>query len=152
MFYLYFDGGSRGNPGTAGSAAVLYDKEMREVANIYHFCGDNATNNHAEYTGLIKGVELINRLGISYKDVVIRGDSQLCVKQCKGEWKVKNENLKTIYDSLLRLLQDNTGRPATKISDYFLDIQHVLRNNNKRADELCNLAMDTKTDKIRMLC
>ena len=137
MFYLYFDGGSRGNPGISGSGAVLYDNEMREVDSVYFYCGNDKTNNFAEYSGLIKGVELLVRLGIDFKDVVVRGDSLLVIKQCKGEFKVKEPTLVKLHATLGETV---SSKP---ISHAFNKLEHVPRAQNKRADALSNVAMDT---------
>lgn len=147
MYYLYFDGGSRGNPGISGCAAVLYDQDMHEVSHTYHYCGDSCTNNHAEWTGLKIGIELAKKMEINFSDIVVRGDSMLVVKQCKGEWKVKDSNLQRIHGDVLTLLKDTTKREQNTISAYFKGVEHVLRNNNSRADELCNKSIDTKSNK-----
>ena len=147
VYYMYFDGGSRGNPGIAGSGAVVYDNEMKEIASTVYECGVDKTNNHAEYMGIIKGIELLCTMYIKLTDVVIRGDSMLVVKQCKGEWKVREPGLQKIVASLSDFLKTKEGVFHIKISDYFKDIQHVPRNKNGRADELSNIAMDHLTKK-----
>ena len=149
MYYLYFDGGSRGNPGIAGSGAVVYDNEMKEIASTTYECGDDKTNNHAEYMGLFKGIELVHSMQIKLSDLVIRGDSMLVIKQCNGEWKVREPGLQTIMASLLSFLQ-STGSFNHKVSDYFKDMQHVRRNDNARADQLSNVAMDSLASKLRL--
>ena len=150
MYYLYFDGGSRGNPGISGCAAVLYDQVMNEVSYTYQYCGDMCTNNHAEWTGLKIGIELIKNMEINFSDIVVRGDSMLVIKQSRGEWKVKDSNLQRIYGEVLKLLKESSKKDHNTISAYFKGVEHVLRNNNSRADALCNKSMDTKNNDTRI--
>jgi len=127
---VYADGGSRGNPGPAGCGVVISDRETGEnIGNISKFLG-HTTNNVAEYTGLVLGLEQVLALGID--DVEVRMDSELVVKQIKGEYRVKNENLKPLYQQ------------ATKLNGQFkkFAIAHVRREQNKDADRLANQAMD----------
>lgn len=127
---IYADGGSRGNPGPAGCGVVISNLETGEaLADISEFLG-NATNNVAEYTGLLLGLEKVLALGIS--QVEVRMDSELVVKQIKGEYRVKNENLKPLFIKCTDL-----RRRFTKFG-----IAHVRREQNKDADRLANLAMD----------
>ena len=90
---LYADGGARGNPGPAGSGAVLLDEDGVVIAELMRFLG-HATNNVAEYTGLIIGLEEALRRGIDELDV--RMDSLLVVQQMKGIWKIKHPGLRQI--------------------------------------------------------
>ncbi|MBN8661661.1 MAG: ribonuclease HI family protein [Candidatus Obscuribacter phosphatis] len=127
---IYADGGSRGNPGPAGCGVVLSNAATGEnLENISHFLG-TATNNVAEYTGLVLGLEKALALGIP--EVEVRMDSELVVKQIKGEYRVKNENLKPLY------------LKATALKSKFkkFAISHVRREQNKEADRLANQAMD----------
>lgn len=79
---IYFDGGSRGNPGpAAGAAVIVLPDGSKEVITEFF---DRTTNNVAEYTGLIIGLEKAQELGI--KDAIVKGDSNLVVKQVRGEW------------------------------------------------------------------
>jgi ribonuclease HI len=129
---IYVDGGSRGNPGPAGSGAVItVDGQL--VAELSKYIGV-ATNNVAEYTGLIIGLEKAYQLG--YKKVDVRMDSELVVKQMLGIYKVKNENLLPLSLQAQSL--------AKKFSHF--KIEHVRREFNKEADRLANLAMDLKAD------
>lgn len=137
MYYLYFDGGSKGNPGKAGCGSVLYDNEMNEIDTVSSYCGDDKTNNYAEYSGLIVGIEMALRHSIQLKDVVVRGDSLLIVKQCKGEFKVKHPNLLPLYSKLQQLV----GKQL--VSSAFNRVEHVYRTDNKRADQLANIAMSS---------
>ena len=125
---VFADGGSRGNPGPAGAGAVIMVNGAI-VESVCKFCG-NTTNNVAEYTGLIIGMEKALELG--FKHVQVRMDSELVVRQMIGQYKVKNEKLIPLF------------RQAQSLSAKFarFDIQHVRREYNKDADRLANEAMD----------
>ena len=127
-YKLQFDGCSKSNPGIAGAGAVIY-KFNEEINNKIQFVGNNSTNNVAEYTGLIIGLKLAIELGI--KNIAVEGDSLLVIKQIKGEYKVKSENLINLYIEAKQL---------TTNFDY-ISFNHIYRENNKRADELSNLAI-----------
>lgn len=128
---INFDGGSRGNPGIAGSGAVLYDEGGVEVSSVSARLPGQATNNQAEYVGLVIGLEEALVLGCT--EVVVRGDSMLVVKQVEGEWKCKSDNLRSLRDRARKLLRE--------FRTY--SISHVYRKDNSRADELANIAMDS---------
>jgi len=125
---LQFDGCSKANPGIAGAGAVIY-KFNKEIATQIKFVGNNATNNFAEYTGLIIGLKEAINLGI--KSLSVEGDSMLVIKQMKGEYKVKSGNLIDLY---------NEAKLLEKKFD-FITFKHIYRENNKRADKLSNLAI-----------
>ena len=91
---LFADGGSRGNPGPAASGAVLLDPDGELVEEVDAYLGD-ATNNVAEWTALVLGLEAALRRGI--KRLAIRLDSELVVKQILGEYRVKNAGLQPLY-------------------------------------------------------
>jgi len=126
MHTLYFDGCSKGNPGMSGAGAVLYDEQLVEVWSTAHFVGRCSTNNEAEYTGLLVGLRKCVDLGIDH--LLVRGDSQLIIRQLKGEYKVKSESLKPMYLEAIELIQQIGS----------VQLEHVYRHLNKRADELSN--------------
>lgn len=126
---MYADGGARGNPGPAGSGAVLYDEAGKEIAGVKKFLG-KTTNNVAEYTAVIIGLEKAKSMGA--KTIHVRLDSELVVKQMKGIYKVRQPHLQTLYARIHELCTDFTS----------IDFQHVRREMNVRADELANEAMD----------
>ena len=130
---LEFDGGSRGNPGPAGIGIVLRSKDGTELVTLGRFIG-RATNNVAEYRALITALQKAKELGA--KRVAIRGDSELVVKQMKGEYRVKNEALRDLYEEAQSILAQ--FEHAT--------IDHNYRHKNALADKLANLAMDRKAD------
>ncbi len=126
---LHADGGARGNPGPAGAGAVLYDADGREVAALSRYLGV-ATNNQAEYQALLMGLEEARRLGAA--ELTVKLDSELIVRQLQGRYRVKAPGLKPLHARAKRLLQ-----PFASVT-----ILHVPREQNQRADELANQAMD----------
>ena len=126
---LYTDGGARGNPGPAGAGVHITDKNGEVLFRGGYFLG-HATNNVAEYQGMILGLERAEKLGATA--VTLRSDSELIVKQLKGEYKVKNANLKPLYERVTGLLG----------SFEQTDVAHVYRQDNKEADQLVNEALD----------
>lgn len=125
----YSDGGARGNPGPAGLGAVLLDGDGNTLAEISKYLGVT-TNNQAEYRALIEAITKANELGASHLDCFL--DSELIVKQLKGEYKVKNADLKPHYETIKSLCSS-----FAKVS-----FTHIPRERNKEADRLANLAMD----------
>ncbi len=128
-YLLQFDGCSKGNPGLAGAGAVIYNYE-KEIWGASNFVGAKVTNNVAEYYGLIMGLEKALEFGI--RNLAVEGDSLLVIKQMNGEFKVKSENLYTLYDC------------AKSFEKQFESVTftHIYRNSNKRADELSNLCLN----------
>ena len=126
---MYADGGARGNPGPAGSGAVLLDEHGTVIAEVMRFLG-HATNNVAEYTALIIGLEEAHRRGID--DLDIRMDSLLVVQQMKGLWKIKHPGLRPLA---LRAGELLAGFPKRTI-------EHIPRERNSLADALVNRAID----------
>jgi len=128
---IHTDGGSRGNPGPAGIGAVLSDESGAVKKEISEYIG-KATNNQAEYTALVRALEEARNLGA--KEVQIAMDSELIVKQLKQEYKVKNKDLAPLFVKVWNLL--------SRFEKW--SIKHVLREKNKRADELVNHSLDKR--------
>lgn len=127
---MNFDGGSRGNPGPAAAAAVASDASGGELADRTELVGE-ATNNVAEYRALLLAIGLATELGASEVELV--GDSQLIVRQVRGEYKVKDSGLKPLHAEALEAL----GRFES------WEIRDVRRESNERADQLLNEALDS---------
>ena len=109
---LFADGGSRGNPGPAASGAVIVDPGGEVVAEAGEFLGV-ATNNVAEWTALVIGLEAAAERGI--RRLAIRMDSELVVKQVRGEYKVKHESLQPLHRKAMTLLAEiRTRRYQTR--------------------------------------
>jgi ribonuclease H / adenosylcobalamin/alpha-ribazole phosphatase len=126
---LFTDGGARGNPGPAAYGYVLEDDDGAVLAAHGEAIGV-ATNNVAEYRGLVAGLEKAVELGVPALEVV--SDSELMVKQMRGEYKVKNE--------ALRGLSLQAASLARQIGS--VDYRHVKRAHNELADRLVNEALD----------
>jgi ribonuclease HI len=128
---IYTDGGARGNPGPAGIGIVIED-DGKIVGEIKKYLGDNLTNNWAEYQALIAGLgELVER-DYAKRKLEVRMDSELIVKQMKGEYKVKHPDLKPLHMQVRELLHHF---PHTTFT-------HIPREKNKIADRLVNEAID----------
>ena len=125
----YCDGGSRGNPGPAGYGCSMEDDAGRPVAELSEFLGVK-TNNFAEYSALLAALEYAIAKG--YKQLRVVADSELMVKQMKGQYRVNSPDLRPLWEE--------AKRRAARLERF--DIQHVLRGKNKRADALANQAMD----------
>jgi ribonuclease HI len=123
------DGGARGNPGPAGYGVVIEDEVGRPVAELSEYLG-RQTNNFAEYSGLLASLHYALRHG--FKAMKVVSDSELMVKQINGEYKVSSPTLKDLYEQAMKLIDQ---------LEYF-EIKHVLREKNREADRLANLAMD----------
>jgi ribonuclease HI len=125
IYEMYFDGCSKGNPGLSGAGAVIY-KNGEEIWSNSYFVSDSATNNVAEYFGLIRGLKRAIKMNIS--SLIVKGDSQLIIKQMKGQYQVKSESMIELYNI------------AKELETQFENIsyEHVYRKYNKRADQLSN--------------
>ena len=130
---LEFDGGSRGNPGPAGIGIVVRDADRTPLVTLGRYIG-RATNNVAEYRALITALEEAKKLGA--QKIVIRGDSELIIKQMNGQYRVKHPDMKVLYDEAQELLAQFQQSK----------IEHNLRHKNELADKLANLAMDRRAD------
>ncbi|MBN1941730.1 MAG: ribonuclease HI family protein [Phycisphaerae bacterium] len=130
--FVNIDGGSRGNPGPAGAGVVIRaadDGTVLQQAGV--FLGV-ATNNVAEYRGLIEGLRRAEALGA--KRVEVASDSELLVRQMNGQYRVKNTGLKPLFEEA----NDLAGRFER------FAIRHVPREENTLADEMANRAMNLK--------
>lgn len=125
------DGGSRGNPGPAGYGAVLKNPAGEEIGAVNDFIGE-ATNNVAEYQGVIAGMKAARNAGATRLDV--RLDSKLVVEQLTGRWKVKHPDMKVLA---------STARTLAATFEH-IAFTWIPRAENARADELANIAMDNK--------
>ncbi len=130
----YIDGGARGNPGPAGYGVYIEDENRHPVAELSEFLG-HQTNNYAEYSGLLAALSYALRHG--FKALRVVSDSELMVKQIRGEYKVSSPTLKELHTQAKKLIEQ---------IDYF-EIKHVLREKNRQADRLANLAMDRGSGK-----
>jgi ribonuclease HI len=125
----YCDGGSRGNPGPSGFGVYIQDEGGNELAELSEFLGKR-TNNYAEYSGLLAALNFAQEKG--HQKLRVISDSELMVKQIKGQYKVNSPELRPLYEEAKRRI----GRLEQ------FRIEHVLRGKNQQADRLANLAMD----------
>lgn len=135
-FTLYADGGARGNPGPAGSGAVVFDAAGKRIVEVADYIGI-ATNNVAEYEAVLRGLHALKDAYPEgyFADVElhIRMDSKLVIEQLKGAYKVKHPNLVPRFLEVKNVL----SRSFPHVS-----FEHVRREFNKDADALANKAMD----------
>jgi len=127
----YIDGGSRGNPGEAGVGVYIPG-----MVGIAEYLG-KATNNFAEYSALVTALRFaaFSRC----EELQVFADSELVVKQINGEYQVRNEGIRPLYESAKRWI--------ALIPEF--SIAHVRREQNSRADRLANLAMDTRRNSVQ---
>jgi ribonuclease HI len=137
--HMYFDGAARNNqkegggPSGCGAYITLKDKSIEK----FKYLG-NQTNNFAEYSGLILGLQNLLELELQGEKIKIFGDSNLVINQMKGIWKVNASNLIPLW------------KEAQKLSKNFKDVEfiHVVRELNKKADKLANMAINLTTNDI----
>jgi len=128
-FYIYTDGCSKGNPGPAGIGVVILDAKKKKVKEIYKYIGE-ATNNIAEYNALLNGLE--ESLLMGSNEIVAYLDSELVAKQLNGEYRVKDSNIKPLFERALGFLKRFNS----------FEIKHIERSKNKEADKLANKAIN----------
>ena len=137
---LYFDGGSRGNPGVTGTGSVIVTRtsptaDWRIDWCDAHYLGDHITNNVAEHTALMRGLqECRARYGAEHQLVIIVGDSQLILNQISGK--------ATTHQHDLHTLVQRSQAHLRHLHSY--QLEHTLRRGNKMADCLANWAMDNR--------
>ena len=126
---LYVDGGSRGNPGPGGIGVVILDKKGQKIKEFNKYIGVT-TNNIAEYKAVIYGLQeaLIERAD----EVELNLDSELVAQQLKGDYRVRNPNIKPLFEQTLHLISGFKK----------VDIKHINREKNKEADKLVNKAIN----------
>ncbi len=128
---IYFDGGSRGNPGPSAVGAVVYDQDDKKIGQISEYIGKH-TNNIAEYMSLEKILEYISKFKTS--SIILLSDSKLVHHQVKKIWKIKDKKILDIYLKLTKRLSDYST----------VDFRLIPREENIEADRLVNEALDKK--------
>jgi ribonuclease HI len=134
-YTAHCDGGSRGNPGPAGFGAVIEDPQGQIAARLSEFLG-RQTNNFAEYKGLLAVLEWAQAHGVHQLRVI--SDSELMVKQMKGQYKVASPGLRPLWEDAKRLVSQLER----------FEIRHTLRGGNREADRLANEAMDKGAGRV----
>jgi len=128
---LNVDGASRGNPGPAAIGVTIKDENYQLIDTISERIG-TTSNNQAEYRALIAGLKKAISLG--FRKILVKSDSELLVKQVKGEYRVKNAELRSLYVEVVQL--------AYSLTDF--NITSISREQNQEADKLANMALDGK--------
>jgi ribonuclease HI len=136
---LHTDGGARGNPGPSGAGYVIFDEHGTTLKEGATYLGHN-TNNFAEYSAVILGLEMIEKYfgKVACKDlqVIVRMDSELVCRQMNGIYKVKHPNIIPLYQHVRAIMLRSFPH---------ITFEHVRREHNKHADKLSNDAMDEGT-------
>jgi len=125
---IHSDGVSRGNPGPAAIGAIIRDERGRLLASISQPIG-RATNNQAEYRAIIAALE--KALALGARQVELNSDSELMVRQIKGQYRVRKEALRPLYQRVKELQSLLEG----------FTIKHIPRQQNREADKLANAAL-----------
>ena len=128
---VYTDGACRGNPGPSSAGWVIEDSNGAIIAQAGVFLG-TGTNNEAEYSAAILGLEDAFQRGA--REVRLRADSELMIKQLNGTYRVKNERLKPLFGKLKEIIKKFDR----------IELEHVKRHLNQAADEQANLALDAR--------
>lgn len=140
MIIVYSDGGSRGNPGHAASAFAIYDENKNLLHHDSKYLGEKLTNNVAEYNGVILALTWITEEKRSFDfaqdDIRFCMDSELVVKQLRGEYKIKDQNLLQLATRVKRIIKENNLR---------IQFIHVPRAENAYADSLVNENLDSSS-------
>ncbi len=127
---IFCDGGSRGNPGPSAAGVVITTTDDRVLAEYCEYLGIQ-TNNFAEYSAVLLALRNLD----DYKDYKLKFylDSQLVVRQLNGEYKVKNSNIKGLYQQIISIIKDMQ-----------ISFEHVYREDNKLADAQVNKCLDAQ--------
>ncbi|HVY53280.1 MAG TPA: ribonuclease HI family protein [Gammaproteobacteria bacterium] len=128
MLKIYCDGGSRGNPGPAAAGVVICDSDDNVIASMNSFLGEK-TNNFAEYSAVLLALDQLSNYPADHYEFYL--DSELVVKQLNGQYKVKNADLRPLYEQIM-------AWKSTKKTSF----THIRREYNARADEQVNIALD----------
>lgn len=127
--FVFSDGAARGNPGPGGAGAVIKDAEGNVLCRLKEALG-KTTNNVAEYKGLLLGLRKARQMGA--REVEVRADSELLIRQLNGKYAVRHDGLKPLYNEAKALLQSFGAWHA----------EHIPREQNAEADEMSNRAID----------
>lgn len=138
-YTMWFDGASRSNPGPAAWGSVLRagngDHAGRLCFSGHGYMGE-ATNNEAEYTGLIRGMEMSGKLLVSGSSLLVRGDSKLALSQVMGRWQAREPRMAVLRDAAVKAMRALEQKGVT------VRLEHVLRDRNAEADALASSGVD----------
>lgn len=127
---VYCDGGSRGNPGPSALGVVIKSTKGEILEEIGEYLGIQ-TNNYAEYSAVLCAMQKLNEMGVGKARFYL--DSELAVKQLNGDYRVKNEVLKSLHSKVIK-----------QIGDMSITFTHVYREDNKEADAIVNQVLDSQ--------
>lgn len=134
---VFTDGGSRGNPGPAATGVVLYDAQMNVLKKAGEYIGET-TNNEAEYAALLKALKMVKALvgkdHAKETKIEVRADSELMVRQMRGEYKIENRRIQELFLAIWNLRVEFGG----------VEFVNIPRERNKEADSLVNEALDER--------
>ncbi len=138
---LHTDGGARGNPGPAGAGVAILDEKSAVLQTAKKFLGEELTNNEAEYQALLFGLQTFweffkEKTELKNLSLEVKLDSELVVKQLRGEYKIKEVRLQALAAEVKAVI-NYLGLAS-------LTFTHVRREENKLADQLANEAMDAR--------
>jgi ribonuclease HI len=126
---IFVDGGARGNPGPAGVGVLILDASGKKIKDVSKYIGE-ATNNIAEYSALLYGLE--EALILRADEIKINLDSELVARQLSGEYRVKDANIRPLFERAVNMLKSFKN----------FEINHIDRSKNKEADKLVNKAIN----------
>ena len=126
---IFIDGGARGNPGPAGIGVVILDQSGKRIKEVAKYIGET-TNNIAEYNALLYGLE--EALILRADEITINMDSELVAKQLTGDYRVKDLNIRPLFERALNMLKSFKN----------FEVRHIDRSKNKEADKLVNKAIN----------
>ena len=126
---LFIDGAARGNPGPAGLGVVIKGEDRKTIKEFYKYLGV-ATNNIAEYNALVYGLQEALMLGA--EEIILNLDSELVAQQLKGEFRVRDPKIKSLFDQAIHLINGFKR----------VDVVRINREKNKEADKLANKAIN----------
>ena len=138
-FFVYTDGGARGNPGPAAIGIIIYNEDKKKIAEFSKFVGSR-TNNQAEYLAVIEALKKIVEIPDNNPEVHCLLDSELVVEQLNQRYKLKNEGLKPLFWEIRELVMKLGGK---------IQFEYISRNKNKLADKLVNEALDKDVSKSK---
>ncbi|MBI2263059.1 ribonuclease HI family protein [Candidatus Berkelbacteria bacterium] len=132
-FFVYTDGGSRGNPGKAAVGVVVKNEAGKNLAEFSRYLGENFTNNQAEYLAVLEALRYFEKQKLKAPEIKFFLDSELVVNQLNQSYKVKNSELKPLYLEVLSMVSKLGGR---------VSFQTLPRKKNFEADKLLNQTLD----------
>ena len=135
-YKIYTDGASRGNPGISGIGGVVYNENGDEFLSVSQYIGEG-TNNYAEYEAIKRTLTELSKKdkNIDKKHIELYADSELVIRQLKGEYKIKNPNIRPTFLWIQKFIKD---------MNLDINFNHIVREENEVADRLANEGIDNR--------